>query len=412
MQRGRTTSCYNSRVNLHDALGAFDATETTLRRLETVWERMVALIPPGISFVGTAPEGIEYENLRRAYGDLAAGLPALDTWVIHDFPMELDDIAGSRLGAHEVGEIGILVAVEKAIEAPGEAIREYRYRFNRARRLLVRERLHRLVDEVAALLARLVQRVPRNREPVSDPDWTTLVATIREIERLMGSSITRTGRWTDLSRHLGFGQGGDVHDIADFDWPSVLKDIQAAQYDELEPVLVGVEDLVQLSKSHLTGSVSSQLAWNRLDDEGFERLVFNVISDAPGYDNPQWLTHTNAPDRGRDLSVDRSISDSLSGITRHRVIIQCKHWLSRAVSATDASSAAAQVLLWEPPPVDILILATSGRFSADAVAWVETHNHQRRRPTIELWAETHLESLLAQRPYLVTQLGLRPPPVS
>jgi hypothetical protein len=58
-------------------------------------------------------------------------------------------------------------------------------------------------------------------------------------------------------------------------------------------------------------------------------------------------------------------------------------------------------------PVDVLIIATSGRFTNDAVSWIEKHNHARERPYIEMWAESHLESLLAQRPYLIAGFDLR-----
>src|SRR5205823_2932519 len=110
--------------------------------------------------------------------------------------------------------------------APGEAIREYRFRFNRARRVLVRQRAQELLGEIGRLLAGLTERVERDNEPVTAPDWSKLVEAIGEIERLMGSSMSRTGRWQELRRHLAFGQGCDVHDIADHDWPSVLNDIR------------------------------------------------------------------------------------------------------------------------------------------------------------------------------------------
>ena len=38
----------------------------------------------------------------------------------------------------------------------------------------------------------------------------------------------------------------------------------------------------------------------------------------------------------------------------------------------------------------------------------QQHNHKRERPAIEFWPESHLESLLAERPPLVTEFGLRP----
>jgi Restriction endonuclease len=89
------------------------------------------------------------------------------------------------------------------------------------------------------------------------------------------------------------------------------------------------------------------------------------------------------------------------------VIIQCKHWLSRSVSLPDVQSAAAQTDLWTDPPVQVLVLATSGRFTTDAVQWTETKNHRGSMPRIEMWPESHLESLLAARPALIAQFHLR-----
>lgn len=394
-------------MNLDQALGEFDAAETTLRRLEDVWQRLIELVPSGISFMGSSAEGIEYEDLQRAFRALADGLPAIGTSRISEVPLDLDEIAQNRFDAQEIGEIEALVAVERGVSTPGEAIREYRFQFNWARRQLVRHRVQELIAQVQDLLSELVSKVQSNNEPVIDPKWTVLVESVREIERLMGSGMTRKGRWSELARHIAFGQGCDLHDIANHDWPSVLADIESALFGELEPIPVQVDDLAELAASQPRGPVSTKLAWEVLDDEGFERLVFNIIGDARGYENPKWLTRTHAPDRGRDLSVDRVVPDALSGVTHQRAIVQCRHWLTKSVRAPDVAEAVAAVKLCEPPPVDVLILVTSGRFTADAVTWIEKHNHDRDRPIIHAWAETHLESLLAQRPHLVSEFGLR-----
>lgn len=49
----------------------------------------------------------------------------------------------------------------------------------------------------------------------------------------------------------------------------------------------------------------------------------------------------------------------------------------------------------------VLVIATSGRFTSDAVSWIEKHNNGSGRPLIEMWAEGHLEAHLAQRLHLV-----------
>jgi len=60
-----------------------------------------------------------------------------------------------------------------------------------------------------------------------------------------------------------------------------------------------------------------------------------------------------------------------------------------------------------PPVVRILVFATSGAFSGDAIDWVERHNEKATAPFIELWPYSHLEMLLAQRPALVAAHGFR-----
>ncbi|HVA47720.1 MAG TPA: hypothetical protein VNH11_15225 [Pirellulales bacterium] len=53
------------------------------------------------------------------------------------------------------------------------------------------------------------------------------------------------------------------------------------------------------------------------------------------------------------------------------------------------------------------MVATSGRFTTDAVDWVERHNQSDQAIRSELWPESHVEHLLAQRPDLIAEFGLR-----
>lgn len=156
-------------MDLDQALAEFDATETTLRRLEALRDRLSSLVPEGIAFLGSSQEGVEYEDLCRAFRELVAGLPKIDGYQIEEFPLGLDEIAQSRLDSRDVGHFDAVVAVERAVAAPGEAIREYRFRFNRVRRKLVRERVEQILGEIDAHLSSLAGRVEADREPIADP---------------------------------------------------------------------------------------------------------------------------------------------------------------------------------------------------------------------------------------------------
>jgi hypothetical protein len=397
-------------VDLANALLQFERAETNLSRAETAWSEMRALVPDGIAFISGSDEAARYNQLARDLGELVSALPKIDGHELSlDIP-DLDDVAQARLDANEIGEISITIEVEQSIASPGEALAEYRHRLERSRRRMVRGPARDLLKQVDELLARLMTRVPRDGASISEDDeWKRVVATIAEAERLVGGSVQRTGPWGDLRRHISFAQGVDLHDIAEHDWPSIRGDLEAALYAEREPLEVGVSDLGSLANEQPQGRVSAALDWSALaKDEDFERLVFSLISHSNGYENPTWLTKTNAPDRSRDLSVDRVIEDALGGTLRQRVIIQCKHWLSRSIAVGDVAPAVAAMSLWEPPPVDVLVVATTGRFSSDAVVWIEKHNHDGKRPRIEMWPSSHLELILAERSALVSDFRLRP----
>ena len=348
-------------MDLERTLEEFDAVETNLRRLEKVWEEMQQFIPEGLSFYGNSPEGLRYIELQRSYAAILQGIPAIDGYSISEIEGDLDSIAQARLDALEIGEWEAKRWVEEKIDEPTREIAEYRFRFREARRELVRAHLQDLVAEINRLVSSLAEVVPKNLVRIEHEDWPQLITAFQQVERLAGSQIPQVGRWSDMRRHLRFAEGHDLHDIANMDWPSVRADIEASLYSELEPVPVGTTDLASLVEAKPTGPVTTKLKWDAISAEEFERLLFNLISDAEEYVNPQWLMQTNASDRGRDLSVERIFTDALSGTQRQRVIIQAKHWTRRSVRPTDVTDTLTEISLWEPPAVQTLIIATSGR---------------------------------------------------
>lgn len=144
--------------------------------------------------------------------------------------------------------------------------------------------------------------------------------------------------------------------------------------------------------------------WDAMDDDVFERLVFDLVNTSRGYRNAQWLTHTNAPDDGRDLSVERVHDDVLGGTLVSRVIVACRHWRSRSTGPGEIAMLREQMRLWAPPRVDVLVIATSGRFTTPAIRLIEQQNQSDSALRIEPWASSHLEGLLARRADLMQRL--------
>src|SRR5260370_13198744 len=376
-------------TTLHAALQEFEAAEANLEKLERVWEKIAPDISVGGPAFGAPPK---YDELCLAFRGILPALPAIGGVRVEDHLYDFDAVGQMRFDAREVGEIEAHVSVENALEKQGKRLREYRFLLNAKRRELVRGRMLTLMDDVDEILRLLLPSLEgaEVNESVPEPNWSRLKDAVQEIATLLGSNPKPPG-WGTLMRHLHFGQMADLSDIHRTDWPAVKGGLRVGIYGEHDPVPVGVTDLEDIVAARPQGPVTSKLHWSVLTDEEFERLMFSLIGETPGYDTPHWLQRTKASDRGRDLSVERVDTYPLQGLRRHRIIIQSKHCLSRSVNADDVSDVRSQMELWQPPRVDGLIIATTGRFTADAIALVEQNNQADRALYISMWPVCLLE---------------------
>lgn len=389
--------------NLDEALREFDRVASNLKKLQNVWDQIERQAPAGIQF-GTATS--EVDDLHRAFEDLASGLPSIDGFTIVARPWNFDEMAQARMDAQEVGFPEAITSVERDIETAGRELAEYRYRLNRARRSMARRHVEHTVATIDALLQD-VRAYDGIGEWEEHPRWDELTDLVSRLDRLVGNTVPGQARWQELRRHLRFAQENDLSDIKTIDWPSVRAEVETNLYDDHEAVPITVDDIGALARAQPTGSVTTRLQWERLSDEQFEAVVFDLIRSAPGYENTNLLMSTHAPDRGRDIETYRVVADPLSGTRRLRVIVQCKLGVNRSVGRNEMVQCLEAVKLWEPPPVDVLVIATSGRFSQDAVAKAEKQTDERAVPAIEMWPDSHLETLLSRRPDLTGRYALR-----
>lgn len=258
-------------------------------------------------------------------------MPKINSRGIDDCIMDLDDVAQSRLDALELGEFETRVKVEREIFRQESCLRDYRRDFIHQRRVLTRSHL---------------------------------IQAIKEVEQVL----------LDLATTRGEQESNAKADPTS--WQVLRADINATLYGEHEPIPVDVEDLSNLTQQHVSGRVATRLKWEVLQDEGFERLIYSLIASTKGYEHTDWLMKTRAPDGGRDVSTWRITEDPLRGRSRIRVIVQCKHWQSKSIALDEIAKLKEQMRLWEPPLIDELIIATSGRFVQDAVKWIESNNER------------------------------------
>jgi len=389
--------------SMTNALKQFEATEANLTKVERLLSEIGKLIPDGIVFDGNS----DYDDRCRSIKEIQRHLPAIEGWKPTLDMLSLDDIAHWRLDAAEAGMPEMHISLHRHMEAPGTELEEYRFRFDRMRRALVRDAVLDLMKAMDTCLSRLGDELKEreSHEKGGELFWEEAKKITAQIDTLLGS-VDRPPGWQNLRRHTHFAMVGDYKDIRENDWPLVKAALHKSIYGENEALPVEVADLSELVASRPRGPVTAKLKWQNLNDEEFERLIFSLICNTAGYENPAWLTQTRAPDKGRDLSVFRVVSDPLSGTTRSRIILQCRHRQS-SVTPTDVALLREQMAQWDEPRVDVLVIATTGRFTTDAVSAIEKNNVSDRALRIEMWPDSHLETLLAKNPALIAEFSLR-----
>ena len=388
-------------TSLEELLREMDRAAANLAKLDSVWERAQPHIPTGPG----AGSSREYDDLRRHWDVLLTGLPKVDGWTVTEPLPDINAAGQAFIEYLEIDEPPF--SLMDALEQPGRQLDEYRFALGQARRRAVNERIQDVVRSIDTRLECIIASLPTGHDPVENDDAQQVRDGFRELDRLLGDTTERQGRWYDMSRHLRFSQPGDWRDIADMDWPDIRSNLETMALTELDPIPVADIDLGQAARSHPTGGVTTDLAWANIDDEGFERLLYDLMRNLPDYQNVQWLMKTRAPDRGRDLSLERVIRDASGLVRTERVIVQAKHFTSRSVGPIEIQDSLARLSLWEPPVLRVLIIATSSRFTSDAIGVVEKHNNSGKTPLIELWPNSQLESMLARRPDLVEAHNLR-----
>lgn len=389
-------------MELQQLLSIFDAASANLAKAERVWSRARPLLPDS-AVLGGAPG---FDDFARDWLKIIAALPPVDDWTITDPLPTPNQIGQAFLDCMDIDMPAW--SVYEAIEKPDKDLEQYGYLLRRARREAVRHRIEELVAEVDRLLPLIVDGVPTDADdPLEHPGTALIRDHIAEVERLLADTCPRAGRWPHMRRHMSFGQCRDWWDITQLDWPSIKPEILAATAAPSDPLPVPDIDLGVAARSAPSGGVTSALQWDAINDDEFERLLFDLIRGLPGYDNVAWLMKTKATDNGRDLSAHRTLPDPSGHVRHERVVIQAKHWLKNSVDSASILDVLSRLSAWEPPHIHCLVVATSGRFTPAAVRFADTHNDKGVDPRVELWPETQLEAMLARRPDLTAAYRLR-----
>ncbi len=126
---------------------------------------------------------------------MISGLPPIEGWTITQTPPSMDEMRILYSADAEEDQPAYSV-FEHIAQGPQKDLDEYRFRLAKARRVVIRDRLQDLVGIVDTLLPQILDGAPDDSTPpVNDSRIEEITRSITEIERLMGDTAARVGRW-------------------------------------------------------------------------------------------------------------------------------------------------------------------------------------------------------------------------
>lgn len=349
----------------------------------------------------------QYEYASLEFNELLEGIPKIEETEIYYLIPSYDYVSQGGRDANELQEADFFTSFYSEIYEQELNISNYEYVLKRERRKLILNQVENSLNDVDNILDSLkfILRERNLEDELKPAEIDPIRHKILQIDNLMGDSIERPPKWSDLERHLGFGQVVDLNDIILNDWPSIKPALKSA-FRGNEPFKINTEDIGNLVESaDKSGEIGTGLNWEAITYEQFERLCANLLESLPEWENVDWITPTNASDRGKDISAFWVVNDVSRGTIRERAIIQCKHRPGTSVSPGDIKTI--QNLTLTHGKVDLYIIITSGKFTDQVTQIVDSWNERNLKPKVELWGDWRLEQLLAKHPNIIKTYELR-----
>lgn len=394
-------------MELDNAVEELNKVAANLELLKMKWDEIEELLEYPSNGNWDQDGKLQYETKCFEFTDLLKAIPKIRGQEIPYLLPDYDDVSKQAMDVNDLGEADVFVSFYSEIYAQGPQISQYEHILKRERRKLIRKQVEISlcdVDDILDFLSHIVDERDHS-DYLKEEEIVPLMHKISQIDNLMGDSIQRPPRWSDLERHLGFGQVQDLNDIILLDWPAIKPAIESSFRDN-DPFEITAEDLGDIvDAADESGEIGTSLNWEAINPEQFERLCADLLESSSGWENVEWLTSTNAPDRGRDIGVDWVTNDETRGTIREKCVIQCKHRIGNNISASEIENL--QNITITYGNVDLYLIVTCGKFTDQAIQVVQEWNKRNTKPKVEMWGDWKLEQLLASHPELIKRYGLR-----
>lgn len=394
-------------MNLDDAIEELNKVAANLELLKKKWDELESLLnyPTEGNWDQKGKEQYEYKCLE--FEDLLEGIPKIGEKEINNVLPDYDNVSQGARDVIDLQEADLFTSFYSKVYEQGSEISHYEYVLKKERRKLIFNQVENFIEDVDNILDSLkfILKERDSEDSLKLEEVDPLKHKILQLDNLMGDSVPRPNRWSDLNRHLSFAQVHDLDDIISLDWPSIKTALKSS-FRGNDPFKINIENIKDLVNSaDKSGEIGTGLDWSAITPEKFERLCADLLESSPNWENIEWNTSTRASDRGRDITAFWVFNDETRGTIRERAIIQCKHLLKSNVSARDIETF--QNLSLTHGKVDLYIIMTSGKVTDQVTQIVDKQNENNQKPRVEIWADWKLEQLLASHPDIIKSYGLK-----
>lgn len=392
-------------MELYNAIEELNKVSVNLELLKKKWAEIEQLLPVSGNWI--QEDKSQYEIKCFEFNDILETIPKIRDINIRNILPEYDWVSQASRDVSDLDVSDCIMDFYSETFAQDSEISKYEYALKRERRRLIRNQVQQCVRDIDKILDLLnVNLEGRDSSDSLKPEEINpLKERIHQLDGLIGDSVSRPPRWSDLNRHLHFALVHDLYDIIRLDWHSIKPSIDSFFYgdDPLPIITQDIGDLVDSADKN--GIIGTSLNWASITDVQFERLCADLLKALPNWENVEWLTPTHASDRGKDLEAFWVYQDAARGTIRERTLVQCKHRPDKSVSPKDIETL--QNLSLTHGKVNLYLVITSGKFSDQVTQIVDRWNESNSKPKFELWEHWKLEQLLASHPYSIKLYGLR-----
>lgn len=193
-------------MELDNAIDELNKVEANIKLLKEKWETIKSLL--NYPAEGNWHQGgkKQYEIECLEFNNLLDEIPKIRDVELKNILPDYDEVSQWARDVHDLGEADAFTSFISEIYKQGSEIDKYEHLLKLERRKLIRNQVSRYIGDIDQILNPLNVDLEENnlRNPIDPEILIPLRDKILKIDILMGNSVPKPSRWSDIERHLNW----------------------------------------------------------------------------------------------------------------------------------------------------------------------------------------------------------------